>query len=115
MSVPSRWMRACTEQVHRSYNEYWSATAIALKPHDTVNYINTTAGAVVVTMPPVSEAPGVRFMIMHWLGAPTVTIQAFKSDSPNFPTIAALALNGVAVLISDGTRWKSADVTVVGP
>lgn len=112
MSIPGRWIRACTEQVHVRYNEYWTANRL-LKPHDTVNYVDTTLGAITITMPPVSEVPGIRYMIKHWLGAATVTIQGFKSDSPGFPTITPLPLNGVAVLISDGERWKTSDAAVI--
>lgn len=104
MSLPSRYYRASVEQVHRRYNEWFTTTPIVLGVHDTVNYIDTTAGAAVVTLPPVAATSGIQYLIKHWLGAATVTIQG-KGDCPTIPTITALPLNGSALLESDGERW----------
>ena len=104
MSLPNKWIRACVEQVHRRYNEWFTSTPILLGPHDTVNYIDTTLGAATVRLPPVSEVPGIQYLIKHWLGAGTVTITAFKNDSV-LPSITPLPLNASVVLESDGEKW----------
>ena len=104
MSLPARYMRACTEQVHRRYNEWFTATAVNLTVHDTVSYLDTTLGAAVVRMPPVSEAAGLRYFIKHHLGAATVTFTAYKTDSV-IPRLLHLHLNASVVLESDGERW----------
>ena len=105
MSLPNRYIRACTEQVHRRYNEYYTTTAVQLGTHDTVTYLDTTLGAAVVTLPPVAEVAGIRYLVKHWLGAPTVTFQNYRGDSPALPAITALPLNGSVLLESDGEKW----------
>ena len=106
MSLPARYMRVCTEQIHRRYNEWFTTTSVLLTVHDTVAYLDSTLGAVVVRMPPVSEAAGLRYFVKHHLGAPTVTFTAYKTDSV-IPVITALALNASAVLESDGEKWHT--------
>ena len=105
MSLPNRYIRACTEQVHRRYNEWFTAAGITrMSAHDTVVYVDTTAGAVTISLPPVSEVGGIRYLIKHWLGGPTITITAYKSDSP-MPTVPAIPVNSSALFESDGEKW----------
>jgi len=105
MSMPTRRVWNAVNQIRR-YNE-WVGAAYRLAVHDTVLYVNTTAASVVVTMPSVSEARGIRYFVKNWLGANTVTFASAYADS-TIPTITALALNASVTLVSDGHKWNIA-------
>ena len=102
MSLPSRWLRACVEQVHKRYNEYFT-TSRNLGVHDKVVYADSTAGAVTLTLPPVAEVAGISYLVKHWLGGAAVNIVA-RPDAPAV-TIPTVILNNQVIVRSDGERW----------
>lgn len=80
------------------------AEATTLTNGDTVVYVDTTAGGVTITLPPVSVAAGIIFDITNIAGANSVTVSdAGDSGLTNI----TLAAGKHVSLYSTGCNWRS--------